>query len=86
MSNKPSSLSITLEDTSLIQSKTTQLLFTIALYKNLGSNFISSLLLLSSPDESDIFLAPIRSEHSKFFCEKTYKCFAAFLDFISLLK
>ena len=63
LSNNPFNLSITRDGASLIQSNTTQLPSIIALYKNLGSNFINS---LSSPEESDIFCVPIKSEHSKF--------------------
>ena len=43
LSNNPFNLSITREGASFIQSKTTQLPSIIASYKNLGSNFISSL-------------------------------------------
>ena len=68
LSNRPLSLSMTLDGASSILSKTIQLPSIIALYKILGSNFINS--LLSSPKQSDIFWVPIRSEHSKFLVQK----------------
>ena len=65
-----------------MQSNTTQFPSLIALYKNLGSNFNSS---LSSP-ESEIFCVPIRSEHSKFFVQKQTKDSSILFVFILLLK
>ena len=67
-----------------MQSRTIHFPSIIDLNKNLGSNFINS-LLFSSPLELEIFWVPIRSVHSKFFVQKQIKVSSILLDDNSLL-